>query len=70
MAENPSDWAPQFKKGGTMKRKGVAKLHKGEKVGKREQDETPQYEARNHSAGFLKKAARLAGKKRGRGRSR
>ena len=32
---------------------------------KREQDETPEYEARNHSKGFLEKAARLAGKKRG-----
>ena len=31
----------------------------------REQDETPEYEARSHSAGFLKKAARLAGNKRG-----
>ena len=33
-----------------------------------ERDETPEYEARSHSAGFLKKAARLAGKKRGSGK--
>lgn len=34
----------------------------------REQNETPAYEARNHSAGFLKKAARLASKRKGKGR--
>lgn len=31
----------------------------------REQNETPSYEARNHSKGFLKKAARLASRKKG-----
>lgn len=31
----------------------------------REQDETPEYEARSHSPAFLKKAARLASKGRG-----
>lgn len=30
----------------------------------REEDETPEYEARSHSSEFLKKAARLASKKR------
>ena len=29
----------------------------------REKDETPEYEARSHSAKFLKKAARMAGKR-------
>jgi hypothetical protein len=33
-------------------------------MAKREQDETPEYEARHHSKGFLKRAARLAPKKR------
>lgn len=32
-------------------------------MSKREQDETPEYEARSHSARFLKKAARLAARK-------
>lgn len=31
----------------------------------REQNETPAYEARSHSARFLKKAARLAERKKG-----
>ena len=39
----------------------------------REQNETPGYEARHHSKGFLTKAARMAsktrGKKRGKGRT-
>jgi len=30
----------------------------------REKDETPEIEARSHSARFLKKAARLAGKRK------
>ena len=31
----------------------------------REQDEKPSDEARNHSSGFLKKASRLASKRKG-----
>ena len=31
--------------------------------GMAEKDESPAYEARNHSKGFLEKAARMAGKK-------
>jgi hypothetical protein len=34
----------------------------------REKDETPEMESRSHSPAFLKKAARLAKKKRGKGR--
>jgi hypothetical protein len=36
----------------------------------REKDETPGYEAKNHSAAFLKKAARLASKKSKRSKGR
>jgi hypothetical protein len=45
-------------------------MKKSQGCGMLEKDESPEYEARNHSKRFLEKAARLAGKKSGKRSSR
>ena len=47
----------------SSQKRGTAVKKPGPGCGVPEKDESPQFEARNHSKQFLEKAARLAGKK-------
>jgi hypothetical protein len=72
---------PSYKKGGTVKKTGLALLHKGEHVvpagkvksmkGKcvPESQETPEMEAKSHPKGFLKQAAYMSSRKLGHGKN-